>query len=71
MSVLYLVVPLAMVIVAAAVAAYVWATRSGQLDDLDTPPLRMLHDDEPRPVRVPGVPGVPGTRGAAAGRAER
>lgn len=46
MSVLYLVVPLAMLIVAAAVAAYVWATRSGQLDDLDTPPLRMLHDDE-------------------------
>lgn len=45
MSVLYIVVPLAMVIVAVAVAAYIWATRSGQLDDLETPALRMLHDD--------------------------
>ena len=45
MSVLYLVVPLAILIVAAAVVAYVWATRSGQLDDLDTPAIRMLHDD--------------------------
>lgn len=45
MSVLYIVFPLALVVVAFAVAAYVWATRSGQLDDLETPALRMLHDD--------------------------
>ncbi len=45
MSVLYIVFPLALLIVAIAVAAYVWATRSGQLDDLETPALRMLHDD--------------------------
>ena len=49
MSVLYVVVPLALVIVAAAVAAFVWATNRGQFDDLDTPPIRMLHDDEERP----------------------
>jgi cbb3-type cytochrome oxidase maturation protein len=49
MSVLYLVVPLALVIVGAAVAAFVWATNRGQFDDLDTPPMRMLHDDEERP----------------------
>lgn len=45
MSVLYLVVPLAMLIVAVAVGAYVWASESGQMDDLDTPALRVLHDD--------------------------
>ena len=45
MSVLYLVLPLALVIVAVAVVAYVWATRSGQMDDLDTPAIRMLHDE--------------------------
>lgn len=45
MSVLYLVVPLAIVLVAVAVWAYVWASRSGQMDDLDTPAIRMLHDD--------------------------
>ncbi len=46
MSVLYLVLPLALVVVAAAVGAFVWATRRGQFGDLDTPALRVLHDDE-------------------------
>ena len=45
MSVIFLVLPLALVIVAAAVAAFVWATRRGQYDDLDTPAIRALHDD--------------------------
>ena len=45
MSVLYLVVPLALVIVAVAVAAFVWATHRGQFDDLETPAVRALHDD--------------------------
>lgn len=49
MSVLYIVLPLALVVVAAAVYAFVWATRRGQFDDLDTPSLRMLRDDEPPP----------------------
>ncbi|HEX5581696.1 MAG TPA: cbb3-type cytochrome oxidase assembly protein CcoS [Gemmatimonadaceae bacterium] len=53
MSVLYLVVPMALVIVAGAVWAYVWATRSGQMDDLDTPAVRMLHDDTPSGGRDP------------------
>ncbi len=46
MSVLFVVLPLALVIAAVAVAAFVWATRSGQFDDLETPAMRMLHDDE-------------------------
>jgi cbb3-type cytochrome oxidase maturation protein len=29
-----------------AVGAYVWSARGGQFDDLDTPAVRMLHDDE-------------------------
>jgi NAD(P)-dependent dehydrogenase (short-subunit alcohol dehydrogenase family) len=29
----------------AAVVAFVWSARSGQLDDLETPAVRMLHDD--------------------------
>jgi cbb3-type cytochrome oxidase maturation protein len=45
MSVLYLVLPLALLIVGVAVAAFVWATRRGQFDDLDTPAVRVLHDD--------------------------
>lgn len=47
MTVLYLVVPLATVLVGAAVWAFARATRTGQYDDLDTPAMRMLHDDAP------------------------
>ncbi len=46
MSVLYVVVPLALVIVAIAVGGYLWAVRSGQMDDLETPALRVIRDDE-------------------------
>jgi len=55
MSVLYIVVPLALLIAACWVAAFAWAVRGGQMDDLDTPSARMLHDDEPR--RKPGKQG--------------
>jgi cbb3-type cytochrome oxidase maturation protein len=46
MSVLYILVPLALVIVFVAIGAYVWAARHGQFDDTETPAIRMLHDDE-------------------------
>lgn len=45
MSVLYIVLPLALLIVGIAVTAFVWAARRGQFDDLDTPAVRVLHDD--------------------------
>jgi len=48
-SVLFIAVPVALGFALSAVLAFLWASRSGQLDDLDTPPLRMLHDDPPRP----------------------
>lgn len=47
MSVLYIVLPLAIVMAAAAVGAFLWATRHGQFDDLDTPPHRAIFDDPP------------------------
>lgn len=45
MSVLFIAVPFALAFAISAVIAFLWASRSGQLDDLETPPLRMLHDD--------------------------
>lgn len=42
---IFIVLPLALVIAAGAVAAFIWAARSGQFDDLDTPALRVMHDD--------------------------
>ncbi len=45
MNVLYLILPLALLIVFIAVGAFVWAARRGQFDDLETPAMRALHDD--------------------------
>ena len=45
MSVIFIVVPLAALIVFAAVLAFVVSARRGQFDDLDTPAVRMLHDE--------------------------
>ena len=53
MSVIFIVLPLALVVVLAAVIAFLWAARRGQLDDLTTPALRVLHEDEPTPAREP------------------
>lgn len=47
MSVLYLLIPLALVIAGSALVAFAWAVRSGQLDDVDTPPCRILFEDSP------------------------
>jgi cbb3-type cytochrome oxidase maturation protein len=45
MTALYIVLPLALLIAGVAVAAFAWTVRSGQLDDVDTPPRRILIDD--------------------------
>lgn len=46
MSVIYIALPIAVVLAAAAVGAFIWAARQGQLDDLDGPPNRVAHDDD-------------------------
>ncbi len=46
MSILFVLVPLAMLLMAFAVAAFVWAVRSGQFDDLESPASRILFDDD-------------------------
>ena len=45
MSVLYLVLPLALGIAVMSVWAFIWMVRDEQLDDLDTPAIRILHDN--------------------------
>jgi len=44
-SVLFIVLPLAVVLSGLAALAFVWATRRGQFDDLETPAVRLLCDD--------------------------
>lgn len=47
MSVLFVLVPVALVLVALFIGAWVWSSSSGQYDDLETPAIRALQDDEP------------------------
>jgi cbb3-type cytochrome oxidase maturation protein len=46
MSVIYILLPLAVILAAVALFAFVRAVKAGQFDDLDTPAHRMLHDEE-------------------------
>ncbi len=47
METIFVLLPLALLIAAIAVGFFVWAARTGQFDDLDTPAVRMLFDEEP------------------------
>lgn len=42
-------IPLSVVLVAVIVAAFLWAIRSGQFDDLEGPAHRILLDDDEQP----------------------
>ena len=44
MSIIFLILPITLLLSLGAVAAFTWATRGGQFDDLRTPALRALHD---------------------------
>jgi cbb3-type cytochrome oxidase maturation protein len=43
---IFVLLPLALLIAVIAVGLFVWAARSGQFDDLETPAVRILFDDE-------------------------
>lgn len=44
---MFVLLPLALLFAAAALGVFIWAALSGQYDDVHTPAIRMLHDDEP------------------------
>jgi len=46
MNVLYFLVPLALLLAGVGVAAFIWSVRTGQFDDVDTPGVRVLLEDE-------------------------
>ncbi|MBL7942779.1 MAG: cbb3-type cytochrome oxidase assembly protein CcoS [Flavobacteriales bacterium] len=47
MSAIYLLIGVSLPIALAFLLIFLRASRSGQFDDTHTPPMRMLHDDEP------------------------
>ena len=54
MIVLFIVLPLALLLAGAALLAFIWSIREGQLDDLSTSSIRLLSDENelktPAPV---------------------
>jgi cbb3-type cytochrome oxidase maturation protein len=53
MEVIFIVLPLAISLAGVALAAFYWAARRGQFDDLDTPPCRILFEDGD--ARLPAI----------------
>ena len=73
MSVLYIILPLALLVAGGAVLAFTWVVRSGQLDDVDTPPRRILFDDDDVAIAQilrPTLPTPQHLRGTAAAPAK-
>jgi len=63
MSVMFILLPLALLFAGAALLVFIWAARAGQFDDLETPALRILHDDAEADGVMTGRDG--GSRGTA------
>ena len=51
MNILYLLIPLGLILVSAMVFAFFWAVKRGQFDDLDTPAVQILLDDDDYPAQ--------------------
>jgi cbb3-type cytochrome oxidase maturation protein len=56
MTVLFVVLPVAVVLSCIAAFAFAWATHRGQFDDLETPAVRLLCDEMSEGVRAPKPP---------------
>ncbi len=72
MTILLMLIPISLVLLGLAVAAFVWAVRRGQFDDLDTPALDILDDEasarghaQASPVPAPESAGATSARDAA------
>jgi len=46
MNIIYVLIPLSILLMIIAIAAFFWAVKNDQFDDLDTPALDILDDDE-------------------------
>lgn len=46
MEIIFFLLPVSVCLAFIGLAAYLWAVKSGQFDDLDTPAMRVLFEDE-------------------------
>ena len=56
MGSLYLLIPLSIVLVAAAIWAFFWAVNQGQFEELDEPARAILEDDDEPPTAPAPAP---------------
>lgn len=52
MSALYILLAVSLLVAVAFLAAFIWASRTGQFDDTHTPSMRVLGDDVAKTERV-------------------
>ena len=52
MSVILIMLPIALVLAGIGIAAFIIAAKNGQFDDLDTPAIRAVFDDDEREYSV-------------------
>ena len=61
MEIVYLLVPIALLLIGLVIALLIWAIQSGQFDDLEGPAHRILMDDDvappPEPRQTIGIAG--------------
>jgi cbb3-type cytochrome oxidase maturation protein len=55
-SVLYIVVPAALLLVIGAIGAFLWAARRGQFDDVTTPAMRAVEEDDVHAPKIAAPP---------------
>ncbi len=46
MNIFYLLIGVSLLVALIFLGAFIWAVRSGQFDDNETPPMRILFDDD-------------------------
>jgi cbb3-type cytochrome oxidase maturation protein len=56
MNIIFVLIPLSIVILIAAIWAFFWAIKSGQYDDMDSPAWRVVFDDDRQPPAVDSRP---------------
>lgn len=57
MTILLLLIPISLLMLAGSIWAFIWAVRKGQFEDMDTPAIDILRDDEhERPHPAPASP---------------
>lgn len=59
MNILLVLIPVTLVVIGVAVALFFWAVNHQQFDDLDSPSVLPLMDDQPEPAKDQETPPTP------------